>query len=121
MLRSAVRPLGIALLVILVFMGLGFRLDHPRYGLSTAMGSAHASLGLYKHGGGEPTVGAKVVVNLVREPNNSPAIGYVRNIDHGKILVDFGNGVRTVSVKDVEGKLIAVVPVLGAIVGIIGL
>ena len=120
MLRSAIRPLGIALLIILVFMGLGFRLDHPRYGLSTAMGSAKSSLGLYKHGG-EPTVGAKVVVNLPTMPFASPAIGIVRSVQGGKVLVVLGSDIREVSVKDVQGKLIAVIPFLGAIVGIIGL
>ena len=76
MLRSAVKPVGIALLVIVVFMALGFRVNHPRYGLSSALGSAKSSLAFYKHGA-QPTVGAKVVVTLPNMPAASPALDVV--------------------------------------------
>ncbi len=120
MLRSAIKPVGIALLVIAIFMGLGFRVNHPHYGLSSALGSAKSSLAFYKHGA-QPTVGAKVVVNLPNMPAASPALGIIRSVQGGKVLVVLGSDIREVGVKDVNGKLIAVIPFLGAIVGIIGL
>ena len=120
MLRRAIKPVGVALIVIVIFMLAGFRLNHPQYGLSNALGSAKSGLALYKHGA-QPTVGDKVVVNLPTMPAVSPALGIIRSVQGGKVLVVLGSDLRESGVKDVQGKLIAVIPFFGAIVGIIGL
>jgi hypothetical protein len=120
MLRRAIRPVAIALVVIVIFMAVGFRINHPRYGLSSALGSAKSSLAFYKRGG-QPTIGDKVIVTLPNMPAVSPALGVVRSVQGGKVLVVLGSDLREVGVKDVAGKLIAVIPFFGAIVGIIGL
>ena len=74
MLRRFVKPVGVALIIILIFMAAGFRINHPQYGLSSALGSAKSSLAIYKHGA-QPTVGAKVVVkgayNLLSAKKNA--------------------------------------------------
>ena len=120
MLRRFVKPVGVALIVILIFLLAGFRLNHPQYGLSSALGSAKSSLALYKHGA-QPTIGAKVIVTLPNMPAASPALGIIRSVQGGKVLVVLGSDLREISVQDVNGKLIAVIPFLGAIVGIVGL
>lgn len=120
MLRRAIRPVAIALVVIIIFMAVGFRINHPRYGLSSALGSAKSSLAFYKRGG-QPTIGDKVVVTLPNMPAVSPALGVVRSIQGGKALIVLGSDLREVGVNDIHGKLIAVIPFFGAIVGIIGL
>jgi hypothetical protein len=120
MLRRFVKPVGVTLIIILIFMAAGFRINHPQYGLSSALGSAKSSLAIYKHGA-QPTVGAKVVVNLPTMPAVSPALGIIRSVQGGKVLVVLGSDLREIGVKDVNGKLIAVIPFLGAILGIVGL
>ncbi len=120
MLDRVKKPLAIALVVIIAGFLLGFRVGHPHSGLRSALGSAESSIALYKHTG-EPPIGTKVVVAVPGEPKNSPALGIVKTVSQGNIEIQFGNRVEVVGIKEVQGKLIAVVPFFGTLVGILGL
>ncbi len=120
MLDRVKKPLAIALVVILAGFLLGFRVGHPHSGLRSALGSAESSIALYKHIG-EPTIGTKVVVAVPGEPKNSPALGIVKVVSQGTVEVQFGNRVEVIAIKEVQGKLIAVVPFFGSLVGLLGL
>jgi len=120
MLDRVKKPLAIALVVILAGFFLGFRVGHPHSGLRSALGSAESSLALYKHTG-EPALGTKVMVAVPGEPKNSPALGIVKTISQGTVEVQFGNRVEVVGLKEIQGKLVAVVPFFGTLVGFLGL
>ena len=120
MLRRAIKPAGIVLVVVAVFMALGFRINHPHYGVGSALGSAKSSLAIYKTGG-TPTVGQKVLITVPNWPAASPALGIVRSVKGNDILVILGNDIRQVTPKQVHGHLLAVVPFFGYLFGAIGL
>ena len=120
MLRRAIKLAGIVLVVVAVFMALGFRINHPHYGVGSALGSAKSSLAIYKTGG-TPTVGQKVLITVPNWPAASPALGIVRNVKGNDILVILGNDIRQVTPKQVHGHLLAVVPFFGYLFGAIGL
>jgi hypothetical protein len=120
MLRNAAKPAGIVLLVVVVFMALGFRINHPHYGVGSALGSAKSSLAIYKRGG-NPTVGQKVLITVPNWPAASPALGIVRTVQGDKILVILGNDIRQVTKKEIGGHLLAVVPFFGYLFGAVGL
>ena len=120
MLRSAAKPAGIVLLIVIVFMALGFRINHPHYGVGSALGSAKSSLALYKTGG-TPTVGQKVLITVPNWPAASPALGVIRSVQGNNILVILGNDIRQVSPKEIHGHLLAVIPFFGYLFGAIGL
>jgi hypothetical protein len=120
MLTRFKKPLIIALVVIVAFFALGFRIDHPQSGLKSALGSAKSSLAIYR-GVGQPSIGNKVLVNLPGAPGDSPALAIVRTVSGGKVEVLLDNKIQIVSEKDIVGKLVLVVPFFGAILGIVGL
>ena len=120
MLTRIKKPLIIALVVVVAFLALGFRLGHPQSGLKSALGSAKSSLAIYRSVG-QPSIGNKILVNLPGAEVDSPALGIVRSAQGGKVEVLLDNKVQVVSEKDVVGKLVLVVPFFGALVGLVGL
>ena len=117
MTKSWIKPVAAIAVVLALFLGAGFRIGHPVTGLSTALGSAKSSLAVYKPSG-QSKVGTKVVVEV---KGLGTAIGVVKSAASGKVDVDLGAPFNRVSEKDVDGKLIAVIPFLGSVFGIIGL
>lgn len=116
MIKNWIKPVAAIAVVAVLFVVAGFRIGHPAAGLSNALGSAKSSLAIYKPGG-QSTVGSKVVVEV---EGLGKAIGIVKSVSKGNIDVDLGATFNRVSQKDVSGKLVAVVPFLGSVVGIIG-
>ena len=114
------KPLIIALVVIVAFFALGFRIDHPQSGLKSALGSAISSLAIYRSVG-QPSIGNKVLVNLPGATADSPALGIVLSVSSGKVEILLDNKRQVVSEKDIVGKLALVVPFFGAILGVVGL
>jgi hypothetical protein len=112
-----IKPVAAIAIVIALFLGAGFRIGHPITGLSTALGSAKSSLAVYKPSG-QSQVGSKIVVEI---KGLGTAIGIVKSAASGNVDVDLGATFNRVSEKDVDGKLVAVIPFLGSILGIIGL
>jgi hypothetical protein len=99
------------------FMGLGFRLNHLQGGIGSALGSAKSSLALYKHGT-SAEVGSKVIVNV---NGFGPELGIVKAATDTSLDVDLGATFIRVDRTQVLGKLVAVIPFLGSVLGIVGL
>jgi hypothetical protein len=99
------------------FMGLGFRLNHLQGGIGSALGSAKSSLALYKHGT-SAEVGSKVIVNV---NGVGPELGIVKSATETTVDVDLGASFIRVDKTQVLGKLVAVIPFLGSVLGIVGL
>ena len=117
MLKSWMKPLLGIVVVFALFFGAGFRIAHPVSGLSSALGSAKSSLAIYKSEG-QSKIGSKVVV---RVEGLGTAIGIVKSASRGNVDVDLGATFNRVAQRDVSGKVIAVIPFLGSVFGIIGL
>jgi hypothetical protein len=115
--KSWIKPVAAIAVVAILFFVAGFRIGHPVTGLSNALGSAKSSLAIYKPNG-QSTVGSKIVVDI---KGLGKGIGIVKSAASGNVDVDLGTTFNRVSEKDVSGKLVAVIPFLGSIVGIIGL
>jgi hypothetical protein len=114
------RIIGWVVIVAVVtgaFMGLGFRLNHLQGGIGSALGSAKSSLALYKHGT-SAEVGSKVIVNV---NGVGPELGIVKSATETTVDVDLGASFIRVDKTQVLGKLIAVIPFLGSVLGIVGL
>jgi hypothetical protein len=117
MTKSWVKPVAAIAIVVALFLGAGFRIAHPVSGLSSALGSAKSSLVIYK-ASGQSVVGSKVVVNI---EGLGVGLGTVKSAASGSVDVDLGATFNRVSEKDVSGKLIAVIPFLGTLLGFVGL
>lgn len=104
-------------LVTTLFMSVGFRLNHLKGGIGSALGSAKSSLALYKHGT-KAEVGSKVIVNV---KGIGPELGIVKSATETTVDVDLGATFTRIEKKDVLGKLVAVVPFFGSVLGIVGL
>ena len=115
--KSWIKPVAAIAVVAILFFVAGFRIAHPTAGLSTALGSAKSSLAIYKPGG-QSTIGSKVVVEI---EGQGKAIGIVKSTAGGNVDVDLGATFNRVSAIDVSGKLVAVIPFLGSVFGIVGL
>jgi hypothetical protein len=104
-------------LVTGVFMGIGLRINHLQGGIGSALGSAKSSLALYKHGT-SAEVGSKVIVNV---NGTGPELGIVKAVSETSVDVDLGATFLRVDKKEILGKLIAVIPFLGSVLGVVGL
>jgi hypothetical protein len=111
------KTLAIVLVVLVAFFGLGFRFSHPNQGLSSALGSAKSSVAIYKRAG-QPAISSKI---LVKVKDSGTGLGIVRGSQGGNLDVDLGATFVRVSQKDVQGKLIAVIPFIGSVLGVVGL
>lgn len=105
------------LAIVVVLFALGFRVIHPENGLQSAMGSAKSSVVIYKHSSNY-AVGHKVVVEVAGQGKQT---GIVKSATGETVDVDTLVAFVRVKQEDVEGKLIAVVPFFGTLLGLIGL
>lgn len=117
--NRSVRPIVFALIFILIFSLLGFRVAHPKSGLRSAAGAADTSLVAYKHSDTFQR-GDKVVIRLEKS-DISPAIGIVQMVDEQTIQIQTGDLLINVPKSDVKGKLFGVFPFIGTLFTIIGL
>lgn len=111
------KPLLVVLAALVVLFAFGLRVTHPSQGLSSALGSSKSSIAIYKHVG-QPGIGSKVVVKI---KDAGSGLGIVKSAKGGNVDVDLGATFVRVSQKDVQGKLIAVIPFIGSIIGVVGL
>ncbi len=107
----------IVAIVVTAFMGFGFRLNHLQGGIGSALGTAQSSLAVYKHGT-TAGVGEKVVVNI---KDSGPQLGIIKSATNSTIDVDLGSAFIRVERSEILGKLIAVIPFFGSILGVVGL
>jgi hypothetical protein len=118
--NSSVKKISIGVIAVLVILfALGFRVGHAQDGLKNALGSAQSGLVVYKN---KPsfTVGSKVLVNL-EAPAKSPLLAFVMGNKAETVEIQAGTTVQTVKSSQVYGTLIAVIPFLGTILGVVGL
>ena len=100
----------IAVVVALVlFFALGIRVTHPQSGMEHALGSAESSIAIYRVTENY-SLDDKVVVAL---PENGPALGVVRGVVDGSLDVQIGGTLYRLSLDDVNGKMIVIIPFLG--------
>ena len=104
-------------LVVGVFMGFGFRINHLQGGIGSALGSAKSSLAIYKHGT-SAEVGSKIIVNV---KDSGPELGIVKSATDTTVDVDLGEKFLRVEKSEILGKLLAVIPFFGSVLGIVGL
>jgi len=107
------------LLVLVVLFAAGLRLGHPQDGLKNALGSAKSGIVLYKSSV-ELKTGAKVMVTM-DAPGPSPIIAFVVKADGDTVEIQSGVEVIKVKSSQIYGELIAVVPYIGSILGLVGL
>jgi len=118
--NSSVKKISIGVIAVLVILfALGFRVGHAQDGLKNALGTAQSGLVVYKN---KPsfTVGSKVLVNL-DAPAKSPLLAFVMGNKAETVEIQAGTTVQTVKSSQVYGTLIAVIPFLGSILGVVGL
>lgn len=113
------RPIIYALIFVLVFTLLGFRVAHPKSGLRSAAGEADTSLVAYRQ---SDTLqrGDKVVIRIEKS-SISPAIGIVDSIENGNVRVQTGELLLNVPKESVKGKLVGVFPFVGTLLTLIGM
>ena len=114
-----VKPISYALIFILIFTVLGFRVAHPKSGLRSAAGAADTSIVAYRNSD-NLSRGDKVIIRLEKS-SISPAIGIIDSIEDDSIRVQTGDLLLSVPREAVKGKLIGVFPFIGTIFTIVGL
>ena len=108
--------------VILVFVALfifGIRVDHPKSGLRSALGSASTSIAIYRETS-DVKVGDKVLANL-ETSEKSPTLAFVRSIDGNNLDIQSDAEMERIQIDAIRGHLIAIVPFVGTILGVVGL
>ena len=117
--KTVQKRLGAIALVLVILFAFGLRLGHPQDGLKNALGSAQSGIVLYKKGA-DLTTGAKVMVNM-DAPAKSPIIAFIVKSNGDSVDIQSGANVETVKSSQIYGKLIAVIPFIGQILGVVGL
>ena len=113
------KPISYALIFILIFTLLGFRVAHPKSGLRSAAGAADTSIVAYRSSD-NLSRGDKVVIRLEKS-SISPAIGIIDSIDADSVQVQTGDFLLNVPRDSIKGKLVGVFPFVGTIFTIVGL
>jgi len=117
--QSTRRNLSITLLTLLVFLFFGLRFDHPRGGLSNALGPANSTIAVYLHGH-EYKTGDKIIAKS-EVKGGSPAVVVITDVGPDYYDVQNAKLLERVKKKDVQGKLLAIIPFIGFPFQIIGL
>ena len=117
MFSRVLKPLGIVLLVVVVSMALGFRVAHPHDGLRNSLGSAKSGLVIYRQSEAV-SVGQTVMVRI--EESGFTMLLNITVVDGQKLQVQNGTAILQSDVPHVMGKMVAVVPFLGAILSVVG-
>jgi len=113
------KPISYALIFILIFTLLGFRVTHPKSGLRSAAGAADTSIVAYRNSD-NLSRGDKVIIRL-EKASISPAIGIVDSVENDSVRVQTGDLLLNVPKDAVKGKLVGVFPFIGTIFTIIGM
>lgn len=116
--ERVVRPVVYLAIAGLIFTLFGFRLGHPKSGLSSAAGAANTSLVVYKKSSTYET-GNKVLIKIA-DPKISPSIGIIRTIDDSTLLVQTGEFAVTTPRDQVMGKILGVFPFIGILFNFVG-
>ena len=117
--KSAVKPLSILVVLIVALTIFGFRLSHPKDGLSNALGSAKSGIVLF-HKTTNVQTGSKVIAKPDSKSSNSVLAVVVSTSGN---FVDLQTGVKLVRVQkeQISGKLLVVIPFIGSVLSVVGL
>lgn len=118
MLNKVKKPLAAALILVLVLFLFGFRIAHPKAGLSNALGSAQSSLVVVKKASIYKS-GDKIVAQP--QTGKSPVLGIIASAEGGSLELILENSVARTTPDKVAGKLIAVIPFIGYLFTVVGL
>ena len=109
----------ITVLVLVALFALGFRVEHPHSGFKTALGSASSSVVITKkgdlYGVGDKVVAASASKEL------SPLLGQVTAVTGNGYSITNGVFLETVEGKNINGKMIVVLPFIGYLLNLVGL
>lgn len=111
-------PLVALLIFVVVFMSLGFRFQHPKDGLSNALGSAESSIVIVRKVD-EVKAGDKIVA--AAKVGESPVLGIVASVKDGSIELFLEKGIARSTPDEVAGKLLIVIPFIGYLFNAFGL
>ena len=102
----------------IVFTALGFSFQHPKDGLSNALGSAESSIVIVKKVD-EVKAGDKIVAGA--KVGESPVLGIVASVKDGSIELFLEKGIARSTPDEVSGKLLLVIPFVGYLFNAVGL
>jgi len=114
-----IRPIILLALLFSLLFAFGFRVDHPHSGLKSALGPASSSIAFYHHGTGA-SKGDKLIVST-GDKIKDPVLAIVSNTGEGFVDIQSGAEMLRIQPNQVRGKLIAIVPFVGAILNLVGL
>jgi hypothetical protein len=109
----------IAVLILGAGYALGLRFDHPQSGLKNALGSATSSIALYRHNSNY-TNGNIVIVNT-GDKRLDPALARISNVTAEGVDIQSGPQIQRVDAKAVKGRLLVIIPFIGAVFSTVGL
>lgn len=119
-LSSALRIAVIGLILFGLLAVFGIRAAHPKSGLKSALGSASSSVAIY-HKTSAVSKGSKIIVTT-GQGSSDPALALVNNIEGDDLDIQIGTNLMRVSVsKNLQGKLVAVIPFIGYVAGVLRL
>ena len=116
---SIVKKSAAVLAILIALFLFGIRVDHPKSGLRSALGSASTSIAIYRETA-NVKVGDKVLANL-ESAEKSPTLAFVRSVDGNNFDLQSDAEMERIQVEAIRGHLIAIVPFLGSILGVVGL
>ena len=118
MVRSnRVRAIVIVIALLLVSYFGGLRVAHPKDGVGTSLGGAKTSLVIYR-AGDSLDFENKIIF---KSNTGETALGIVAGTNGTSAYVNVGSRFEQVSNTQVHGKLLAVLPFIGTIFGVVGL
>jgi len=100
-----------------IFMVTGLRIAHPQDGLKSSLGAAKTTLVIYKKSQ-DVVQGAKVVVTL---NEGGKGLAIVNAVNSDSVDVNLESKFERIPKEEIGGNLLAVLPFLGVIFGVIGL
>jgi hypothetical protein len=118
MLNRAKKPLAVLLILSFILFLFGFRLAHPKDGLSNALGSAQSSLVVVKKASIYKS-GDKIVAQP--QVGKSPVLGIVASAEGGSLELILDKSVARTTPDKVSGKLVLVIPFVGYLLSVVGL
>lgn len=102
-----------------LLFALGFRVEHPHSGFKTVVGSASSSLVITQKSA-TYSVGQKVVASSASK-ELSPILGQVTAVNGTTYSITNGTFLESVEAKNINGKMIVVLPFIGYLFNIVGL
>jgi hypothetical protein len=113
---GSVSTVGVIAFVLFGVIGLQFA--HPGAGLGTSMGAANTSVVLIKPDA-ELVVGKSVLTDLPNT-NENPTVAVVAAVNEKAVLLATDSGYAQVRPELVRGKVVMLLPFLGAVANLVG-